>query len=62
MTANILIINTLAAIWSFEIYLKSQLTNVKDILLRITTLGRVFKIHDFFGMVCRTKNMMIYPL
>ena len=48
MTANVLIINTLAVIWSFEIYLKSQLTNVKDILLRITPLSRMFKIHDFF--------------
>ena len=29
MTANVLIINTLAVIWSFKIYLKSGLTNVK---------------------------------
>ena len=29
MTANVLIINTLAVIWSFEIYLKSQLISVK---------------------------------
>ena len=36
MTANVLIINTLAVIWSFEIYLKSWLTNVNDILLRVT--------------------------
>ena len=33
MTANVLIINTLAVIWSFKIFLKSWLTNVKDILL-----------------------------
>ena len=43
-----LIISALAVIWSFEIYLKSGLTNVKNILLRITLLGRMFKIHDFF--------------
>lgn len=48
MIANVLIINVLAVIWSFEIYLKSWLTNVKDILLRITPSGRVFKIYDFF--------------
>mgnify|MGYP004616347091 CR=1 FL=1 len=29
MTANVLIINTLAVILSFEIYLKSQLISVK---------------------------------
>ncbi len=29
MTANVLIINTLAVIWSFEIFLKSQLISVK---------------------------------
>ncbi len=40
MTANVLIINTLAVIWSFEIFLKLQLTNVNGILLRVTPLGR----------------------
>ena len=29
MTANVLIINTLAVIWSFKIFLKSQLISVK---------------------------------
>ena len=29
MTANVLIINTLAVIWSFEIFLKLQLISVK---------------------------------
>ena len=29
MTANVLIINTLAVIWSIEIFLKSQLISVK---------------------------------
>lgn len=48
MTANMLIISALAVFWSFGIYLKSWLTNVKDILLRITPSGRVFKIYDFF--------------
>lgn len=36
MTANVLIINTLAVILSFEIHLKSWLTNVNGILLRVT--------------------------
>ena len=48
MTANVLIINTLAVIWSFDFFLKLQLTNVNGILLRVTPLGRVFKIHDIF--------------
>ena len=43
-----LIISALAVIWSFVIFLKSWLTNVNGILLRITPLGGVFKIHDFF--------------
>ena len=43
-----LIISALAVIWSFEIFLKSWLTNINGILLRITPLGGVFKIHDFF--------------
>ena len=51
MTPNLLIIKILGVILSFEIFLKSQLTNVKGILLRVTPLGRVFKIHDIFGMV-----------
>lgn len=29
MIANVLIINTLAVIWSFEIFLKTQLISVK---------------------------------
>lgn len=57
-----LIINTLAVILSFEIYLKSQLTNVKDILLRITSLGRMFKIpkklHDFVEFLMSIKGMI----
>lgn len=36
MTVNVLIINTLAIIWSFGIFLKLQLTNVRGVLLRIT--------------------------
>ena len=44
-----LIISALATIWSFEIYLKSQLTNVNGVFLRVTPLGRVFKIYDFFS-------------
>ena len=51
-----LIINALAVIWSFEIFLKSWLINVKDILLRITPSGRMFKIHDFFGMVLQNQK------
>ena len=43
-----LIINALAVIWSFEIFLKSWLTNVNGVFLRVTPLGGVFKIHDFF--------------
>ena len=43
-----LIINNLGVTLSLEIFLKLQLTNVNGILLRVTPLGRVFKIHDFF--------------
>ena len=39
-------------IWSFEIFLKSWLTNVKGILLRITPLGRVFKIPKKIARFC----------
>ena len=48
---NILIINHLGVTLSLEIFLKSWLTNVNDVFLRITTLGRVFKIHDIFGTI-----------
>ena len=47
-----LIISALAVIWSFEIFLKSWLTNVNDILLRITPLGGVFKIPQKVARFC----------